>query len=140
ASYMVVAEDLNNSSLPYMPVFPAGQVIRARAQYVDLPTIRGISYVTVYRQDASPLISSDCWYTFQGLSTDGLVYVSAAFKLSPSMFPAELDPNFDYEAFMATFTDYMNGSIAQLNAATPDQFSPSLTTLDGMIQSFIVTG
>jgi hypothetical protein len=136
ASYMVVTDNMSENTLPFMPVFPAAQVIRARAQYVDLPTLSGISYITAYRQDAFPFTSHEFWYTFQGLSADGQYYVSAAFKLSTTIFPAEIAADFDYEAFIATIADYMNQSVTQLNAATPDQFTPSLTVLDGIIQSF----
>jgi heat shock protein HslJ len=122
-----------------MPVFPAGQVIRARAQYVETPAVQGISYVTVYRQDASPFLGNEFLYTFQGLSTDGTRYVSAIFPLDTALFPAETPTDFDYEAFIEGINDYFAESIAILNGASPDAFTPSLATLDALIQTFTFT-
>lgn len=136
APYMAVTDSTTANALPLMPVLPAGQVIRARAQYLDLATISGISYIAVYRQDVSPFTSNEFWYTFQGLSKDGQYYLSAMFKVAPDMFPAEIGADFDWEAFNANFNAYLQQSVDQLNAATPDQFAPSLSTLDAVIGSF----
>jgi heat shock protein HslJ len=137
AAYMTVdAENSSSNALPFLPVAPASQVIRARAQFVDAPTISGISYVTVYRQDVSPFINNEFWYAFQGISTDGLYYVSAVMRLTVPDFPAELPADFDYEAFTATFTDYLTESVANLNAPAPEAFTPALTALDTLVQTF----
>jgi heat shock protein HslJ len=138
AQFMVATDD-NSDDLPFMPVAPASQVIRARAQYVEMPTVQGISYVTVYRQDASPFVGSEFLYTFQGLSTDGTRYVSAIFPVDTTLFPAEIPADFNYEEFIEGINDYFAESIATLNAGSPDAFAPSLTTLDAIIQTFTFT-
>jgi hypothetical protein len=137
---MVVDEGMWDRVLPFMPVFPAAQVMRARARYVDTAAVAGISFVTAYRQDASPFINNEFLYTFQGLSTDGTYYVSAIFRLMTDLFPSELPADFDYEAFAASLMDYFTDSTALLNDATPEAFSPSLTTVDAVIQSFAFGG
>ena len=138
AQFMVAAED-SSDELPFMPVMPASQVIRARAQYVETPALQGISYVTIYRQDASPFLGSEFVYTFQGVSADGSRYVSAIFPLNTDLFPAELPADFDMDAFVEGINDYFAESIATLNAASPEDFTPSLTALDTLIQSFAFT-
>jgi hypothetical protein len=134
--YMTVAENLSENALPFLPVFPAAQVIRARAQYVETAAVTGMSYVTVYRQDASPFMGNEFMYTFQGISADGQYYVSAIFRLSTDLFPTEIGPDFDMEAFIEQISAYFTESITQLNEATPESFTPSLTVLDAVIQSF----
>ncbi len=136
AAYMMASEDMNQDALPFIPVFPAGQVIRARAQVVDTPAVMGISYVTIYQQAAEPFLSDSFIYTFQGVSADGAYYVSAIFNLTTELFPAELPTDYDPDAFLAQMQAYFEESIAQLSAAAPDDFTPSLTTLDALIQSF----
>jgi hypothetical protein len=133
--YMAITENTTTNTLPMMPIFPAAQVIRARAQHLDLETIGGIGYLTVYRQDVSPFISSEFFYVFQGLSKDGQYYVSAMFKIAPAMFPTEIAADFDWNAFSANFSAYLQQSVDQLNAATPDQFMPSLAALDAVVGS-----
>lgn len=142
APSMVVVQGDNSvsSELPYLPVQPASQVIRARAQYIDTGAVSGLSYITVYRQDASPFLNNEFVYTFQGLSADGMYYVSAIFRLTTDLFPETLEPNFDYEAFIAGINDYLTQSVTQLNAATPENFTPSLTTFDAVVQSFAFIG
>ena len=134
AAYMVGGTDA--SQLPFVPTQPASQVIRARAQYIDTASVQGISYVTVYRQDVSPFVNDEFIYTFQGMSVDGAYFVSAMFRLTTSLFPAEIPPDFDMDTFTATFTDYLNQSIAQFNQAAATDFTPSLDTMYNVIQSF----
>lgn len=133
ASYMTVAEDGSGQPLPFLPSIPAGQAIRARAQYVETPVVRGVSYVTVYRQDVSPFTGGEFVYTFQGLSQDGAYYVSAILNMDTTVFPAEL-PAFDPNTFDAP--QYFNESIQQLNQAGTEAFTPSLSSLDVLVQSF----
>ena len=138
--YMTANQGTNAGDLPYLPIFPAAQVIRARAHYIDTPFLQGVGYVTAYRQDVSPFVGSEFLYTVQGLSSDGAHYVSATFKLNTALFPAEVPQNFDYNTFNQQFEQYLSQSIATLNNATPQDFTPSLTVLDTFVQSFAFTG
>lgn len=139
AAYMV-ADETNQFALPFLPLQPASQVLRSNAQYIENDTIAGIRYISAYRQDVSPLLASDFWYTFQGLSKDGRYYISAVFQADTALFPAEFPADFDEAAFGAGLTAYLNESIATLNAAQPTDFAPSLTSLDAIVQSFTVVG
>jgi hypothetical protein len=129
-----MSENANVNTLPFLPVVPAGQIIRARAEYVETPAVKGIRYITVYSEDVGPFAAGEFLYTFQGLSADGQHYISAIFRLKPGMFPAEME-NFDPMTFsMAT---YAQESVDKLNAADPEKdFAPSLGTLNGIIDSF----
>lgn len=135
AQFMTAAEDQSAITLPFMPVFPASQVIRARAHYIDGAAVAGVAYVTAYRQDASPLVAREFMYTFQGLSNDGQYYVAATFPIVATMFPENLDAGFDPEAFVAEIINYFNQSIEQLNSAAPDAFVMPLDVYDALIQT-----
>jgi len=41
----------------------------------------------------------------------------------------------DYEAFINTFTTYLQETSALLNAEAPERFTPTLSALDAMIAS-----
>ena len=141
APYMATsAVDAANTSLPMLPVVPAAQVFRAQAQYVDLPGLSGIRYLTYYSQGISPLTATDILYVFQGLSADGQSYVTAMFTLHTPLFPEEIPQDFNYDAFVAGFADYMSQSVATLNAAAPGDFSPTLSQLDALVQSIAFAG
>jgi heat shock protein HslJ len=138
--YMVPDTGTNANNLPYLPGVGAAQAIRARANYIDTPSLSGVTYLTVFRQDVSPFTGSEFLYTFQGISKDGAHYVSAIFTLNTGLFPATIPADFDENAFGATLNDYMTQSIATLNGAQPTDFTPSLTDLDAMVQSFSFAG
>ena len=133
--YMASGDPSAEGSLPFLPIMPASQVIRARAQYVSNQSVSGISYVTAYRQDVSPFLGNEFFYTFQGISVDGAHYVSAVFKLNTALFPAEIPADFNMDTFNAEFTDYIGKSISTLNNAQATDFTPSLATVDAVIQS-----
>lgn len=128
------------NSLPFMPTMPATQAFRARAQYLETADFSGISYITVYRQDVAPFLAHEFLYTFQGLSNDGSTYVSAVFWIFTDLFPAELEEDFDYEAFSAEYEQYVADTIATLNSASSENFVPSLTSLDAIVSSFSLAG
>ncbi len=75
APFSVTEDNVNANALPYLPQAAAGQVLRARPQYVESASVSGISYVTVWRQDVSPLMGNELLYTFQGISNDGANYI-----------------------------------------------------------------
>jgi hypothetical protein len=120
--------------LPFMPVYPAGQIIRARTQYVETPAVQGISYVTAYMQAQEPFTGASFVYTFQGVSTDGQVYVSLIAPLATDLFPAELSA-IDPAEFQAQFETYLAESAVTLNDAAPDAFTPSLDSLTALVES-----
>ncbi len=135
-TFMTSTDTTGAGNLPFVPIMPAAQVLRARAQYVETAAVKGISYVTVYRQDVSPFLGNEFFYTFQGYSIDGVHYVSAIFKLNTSLFPAEVPADFNMDTFNAGFNDYVQQSVTTLNNAQPTDFTPSLASFDAVIQSF----
>jgi hypothetical protein len=122
--------------LPYLPIYPAGQVIRARQQYVDTAEVVGISYVTVYTEALEPFGPRSFIYTFQGFSADGQYYISLVSRLETALFPEELPADYDPEAFYNEQEAYFAESTETINAATAEDFSPSLDELDALVQSF----
>lgn len=128
--------------LPFVPPTMHGQILRARAHYVETEAFKGISYVISTPSMASiePLLSNSFYYVFQGISSDGNIYVSAVFHLETALFPAEFPSDFDIAAFQEAWPDYMMETISTLESAQPDDFSPPLTDLDLLIQSFDLEG
>jgi hypothetical protein len=121
--------------LPDLPVATASQVIRSHAAYRETCTYKGISYLSYYAQDVSPFVPGMFFYNFEAISVDGQYYVSVKFRLNTTLFPGEFPANFDYDAFAADYNTYLAESLATIDAASPDDFAPSLTTLDSFIES-----
>jgi hypothetical protein len=134
ADFMTVdATDASIITLPYLPVYPAGQVIRARAEYLENDSVRGVRYLTIYRQDVSPFLGSEFLYTFQGLSKDGSKYISIVAHLNTTLFPAEME-TIEPQSFMENFGLYLTDSVTLLNEAQPTDFTPDLTQLDALVR------
>ncbi len=138
STYMAALPNPGDNELPFLPVFPAVQVLRAQAKYVDGVDVSGLSYVTVFRQGIGPFTGDEFLYTFQGLTHDGTTYVSVIAHLNTALFPAQVPADFNMDSFVAGITQYNADSVATLNAAGPNDFAPSLTTLDALVQSFRV--
>jgi hypothetical protein len=137
-SFMAYDSNQPMPNLPFLPVYPAAQVIRAAAQYAEIGSLKGIIYLTVFRQDASPFLNNEFYYTFQGVTADGAVYVSARFPVVVPGVPAELPADFDYDAWVTGIDQYMNDTMAALTAADAASFAPSLTELNDVFNSIVV--
>lgn len=135
-TYMQPETVAQGPTLPFLPVVNAAQVLRARAQYVDLAGVSGVSYVTTFAQAVVPFTAQGFFTTFQGLTANGDFYVSAVLPVTNTLFPPDIPQDFDFDAFMATLDSYNAESLATLNSAAPDAFNPTLNTLDALIASF----
>ena len=126
--------------LPYLPQFPAGQVLHARAAYLLFQSGSGIVYLTYYAQDVSPVTANRLFYTFQGLTSNGKYYVSASFPVHIRFLPNEIPANLDFTAFNKNYTSYLAKLVARLN--TPGalkSITPSLPQVDQLLRSITVT-
>ncbi len=139
-AYMDPAGVAGNIGLPRLPLVNAAQVLRARAKYVDLGTLSGVSYLTTYAQGPTPFASQSFWYTFQGISSDGQYYVAVDIPVSTALFPYEIPADFDFDAWFAAINQYNTDSLNALNMADPNAFMPSLNSIDQMIGSMVIGG
>ena len=133
-TFMAVGPDGFGEELPFLPVPGAGQILRARAQYIDTPEVSGIAYVLAFGQDLYPVTAGDFWYTFQGISTDGTRSVSVLFVIRAGMFPDRIGAK-AANRILKRWVAYATESTATLNAASPSAFTPSLASLDALVRS-----
>jgi hypothetical protein len=126
-----------NPPLPFLPVYTHGSALQARAEYFETPMFQGIRYMGAFAAAREPFNSRSFLYTYQGISRDGSVYLSAQAFVTTPLFPDEI-PGFDPAEFEANFSTYLQESIATLNAAAPEDFSPTLSDMDAIVQSLTV--
>ncbi|MFW5696528.1 MAG: hypothetical protein ACOCXR_01940 [Phototrophicaceae bacterium] len=88
-----------------------------------------------YGQDIRQFTNASLIYTFVGLTDDGESIIPATFPLNAEGLPDEPDQDLDYTACAEDYAAYLNGVTNTLDALEPDQFTPSLDTLDGIIGS-----
>ncbi len=128
-----------------------GSTFTAQAAPAAIQNGHGLRYVTEIMQAEVPISNDETFYYYQGMTNDGAYFVQAVFPVSASFlaptsgadavipadgiqFPPFSNPNVtmdDINAYYAAITQKMNSA--------PNDFTPSLTTLDALIQSIIVT-
>lgn len=133
-------EGFGSIGIPFLPLFNAGQMMRAHVAYLDFQNGTGVRFLTQYAQAFVPINNEELFYTFQGLTDDGNFYVAAVLPVSNPILPADglAVPGGDYEAFANTFETYIGDIEQQLDAQDPSSFTPDLLLLDAMIESLEV--
>jgi hypothetical protein len=128
--------------LPFLPWINMKQALCAQPQIIKFANGSGVRYLAYYSQSPEPVLDTQIVYTFQGLTDDGQVYISALFPVETGIFPTEApacpkcgDPGYD---LIAEWQNTVTDQLAQLNAQPADQFAPSLTVLDDLIRSIQV--
>ena len=124
----------HDGALPMLPLMNASQMMQAQVQWLDFGNGAGIRYLTQVGQEAAQINNKDLFYTFQGFTDDGSIYVAAILPVTNAMLDAAaapVDANADNSAHIT------NTTIA-LDQATVDSFAPSLDQLDAMIASIEV--
>ncbi len=145
SQYERVTADDTDLTLPHLPPIPAGQTIRAQAEYLPITDGMGIRYLTSYSSDVSPLTDDRISYTYQGATNQFKgdkpgYYIALTYPIKTGVLPTEIPTDFNYDTFSANYVDEMNAAIQKINAADPNTFSPTLAQLDALVQSIKIEG
>jgi hypothetical protein len=130
--------DLATADLPFPPIFNAAKIVNLKPEYLDFQNGRGLRYLTFFSQAASPITNYGLFYTFQGITTDGLYYINAILPVGQSELHED-DSDFQIDAaFYNYYETYLAQAQMQVNEALDDSFTPDLASLDAMISSMSV--
>jgi len=118
-------------------LFNAGQLYQSNVKYLDFQNGRGARWLSQYGQAYYTVGWPNLFYTYQGLTNDGLYYVSVILPVNhpnlPDLDPAEMDDEF-YENFGA----YRDSIVVLLESESENTFVPSLILLDQLVASLMV--
>lgn len=146
--------NLSAHEIPFLPFgIDATQVFRAHIKYVDFKNGKGIIFLTQYNVEPSLINNQGLVYTFQGVTDDGLYYVSATFPINASILPEKWDskssdgyrlPSYfygeNYESNRQQYEKYLTHVTSQLNELTSDKFEPRLDLFDELTSSLCISG
>jgi hypothetical protein len=130
-----------DSALPFLPFFPAAQMFHAQYQVLPFVSGGGIRYMTLYAQYFAPVNNHDVFYTYQGLTTDGLYWVSAILPINNPILPANADNppgGVTWEQFSNDYATYKADITNQLNSQPSGSFTPTLEALDALASSITI--
>jgi len=130
----------NPSSIPFVPIFNAAQMMQAQVTYLSFRNGTGVRFITQYSQAAMPISNDSAFYAFIGLTEDGLYLISATMPINhPAFYPDMMtEPPEGWAAFSENFTTYLNTMEADLLTQPPEAFIPPLSPLDAMMASFSI--
>jgi hypothetical protein len=123
--------------LPILPTFNSAQDLRGQVHPLAFQGGHGLRFIVRYSQGAVPVVNPGIFYTFQGLTDDGILYVAAFFPLYVSLLPDQIQVK-DWDAFNLGYQDYMADITSQLESLDPDDFEPHLESLDALIRSMAI--
>ena len=133
-------------TLPAVYFFNAAPLIAADIQPVAFQSGKGIRTLTQYDQYAGPVNNHEFFYHFQGLTNDGKYYIIAILPITAPILPEDAKADtvvppggVPIPADTGPNSTYYISVTGKLNALSPDAYTPSLSTLDTMIQSILVT-
>jgi hypothetical protein len=124
------------SAIPFLPVWNAAQMVRAKVVYLNFQNGSGVRFVTQYGQAYWMVNNHDMFYTFQGLTNDGACYISVILPASNPALPAQGSPPPGQTE--AEILAYYDAIVPQLNAMSDASFTPDFTVLDAMIASMLI--
>jgi hypothetical protein len=137
-----------NDVLPTIPFINAGQVFAAQEKVLQFNGGSGLRIVTQYASDVSPINNGGLFYHFEGLTSDGKYYILAILPINLSFLPADNNPDSPLpsggiafpqnNASGSDFENYFKQVTNQINSTAPNQFNPSLNTMDALIQSISI--
>ena len=124
--------------LPVLPLTNSAQDLRGQVVPLAFQGGRGLRFIAHYSQGVALITNPTVFYTFQGLSDDGSLYVAAFFPLYISLLPDQVQVE-DWDDFNRQYRDYMAGVTSQLEGLEPVEFQPDLASLDALIRSLNVS-
>jgi hypothetical protein len=125
-------------SLPFLPVFNAGQVFHAQYRVIPFSTGGGIRYLTEFAQYLAPVNNTDLFYTYQGVTNDGQFWVSVILPVNLPFLPADaINPpgGLSWEEFSNNYGSYIVDMINQLDSQPVENYTPSLAVIDELVSS-----
>lgn len=118
----------------------AVQLDRASVTNVSA-TKNGYRFVGRWMQDANPVLNYQMIYVYQGFTNDGKYLVSFWYPVTSPQIPNESSevPQDELDLVTTDINAYLTQSAARLNALTPADWEPDLTTLDALVASLAIT-
>ena len=136
---------LLKETLPNVPFFNAAHVMAANIKLIKFQNGSGVRELTQYDQYPAPINNHELFYHFEGLTSDNKYYVIAILPVTAPILgedekpespvptggvpiPTNTGPN---EVYYISVTQ-------KLNSLPPDSYTPSLNTLDALVQSILI--
>lgn len=135
--------------IPFMPYAEGAQDFQTHLSYFRFRNGRGVAFLTHYSIEPSLVSDHALTYVFEGVTDDGLYYVSAMFPVvTPAMphnytFEEAARRGLDFtkmntQTFKKAHAAYVRRAVRNLARLRPDKFQPDLARLNRLLSTINV--
>jgi len=133
----------SSRELPFLPPVPMAQTFFSHATVISFHGGRGLRFITDYNEISHPISNRTIFYTFQGLTDDGLYWVAVTLPISSPILPEDADfppppEGYTDESWFQNYSSYVSDVKDTLEAQAPGSFSPTISILDSLVESITV--
>ena len=130
-----------------MPLLNGSRVLRVQDKLLSFLNGKGERAIVHYAQDIGPLTNEGLFYSYQGVTDNGLYYVSATFPVAAAFLPQTFADGFpgmpstapgdlEYQkAYFEAVNRFNHDATARLEHLDAADYRPNLQTLDTLIRS-----
>lgn len=133
----------SSQELPFLPPLPMVQTFTSHESVLSFNGGQGARFITDYNEADHPLSNRTIFYTFQGLTDDGVYWVAVTLPISSSILPADADfrtlpEGYTIETWNQTYGSYVSDVKDALQSQAPGSFTPTISSLDRLVESITV--
>lgn len=133
----------SSGELPFLPPLPMIQTFFSHATVISFNGGQGVRFIADYNESRHPMSNRTIFYTFQGLTNEGMYWVAVTLPISSPSLPADADFNtlpegYTIESWSQNYSSYVSDVKDVLEARAPDSFFPTINSLDSLIRSITV--
>lgn len=133
----------SSRELPFLPPLPMAQTFFSHETVISFNGGQGVRFITDYNEASHPISNRTIFYTFQGLTDDGMYWVAVTLPISSPILPADVDfppppEGYTDESWFQNYSSYVSDMKETLEAQAPGSFSPTINSLDSLVESITV--
>lgn len=133
----------SSRELPFLPPLPMAQTFFSHEAVISFNGGQGVRFITDYNESMHPISNTTIFYTFQGLTNDGMYWVAVTLPINSPILPADGDfppppEGYTDESWFQSYSSYVSDVKDALEAQAPDSFYPTISSLDNLVSSINV--
>ena len=130
----------SSGELPFLPPLPMRQSFFSHETVISFNGGQGVRFITDYNESSHPISNRTIFYTFQGLTDDGMYWVAVTLPISSRILPEDVDfppppEGYTVESWFQNYSSYASEVKDALDAQAPGSFSPTINILDSLVNS-----
>jgi hypothetical protein len=134
----------SSRELPFLPPLPMAQTFFSHETTISFNGGQGVRFITEYNESSLPISNRTVFYTFQGLTTDGMYWVAVTLPISSPILPENVDfppppEGYTDESWFHNYYSYVFNVKDALGAQAPGSFFPAINSLDILVTSITIT-